>query len=157
MDDAGIKSYAEYREYLQENEDEFAQLFDTILINVTGFFRDPPVWEYMVQEVVPRIVESSAGRESIRIWSAGCASGEEAYTVAMLFAEALGEEAYRDRVKIYATDIDDEALSQARLGTYQPKQVDELPAEFRDRYFQSVNGAFTFRNEIRRAVIFGRN
>jgi two-component system CheB/CheR fusion protein len=91
------------------------------------------------------------------VWSAGCATGEEAYTAAIILAEALGEEQYRERVKIYATDIDEPALAEARLATYTAKQLEDLPESLRGRYFQAANGAFVFRSDIRRAVIFGRN
>src|SRR5437763_11076910 len=105
----GINSFAEYTDYMEVHPDEFAHLFNTILINVTSFFRDPPVWDYLREEVVPRLVAGKADGQTIRVWSAGCASGEEAYTLAMVLAEAVGPEAYRGRVKIYGTDVDEEA------------------------------------------------
>jgi two-component system CheB/CheR fusion protein len=107
--------------------------------------------------VIPRILEYRTGQMPIRVWSAGCATGEEAYTAAMLLAEALGDDAFRERVKIYATDIDEDALAQARLSTYKPNQLESVPPNLRERYFQEQNGGFVFRNDIRRAVIFGRN
>jgi len=109
------------------------------------------------EEVIPRILENKSGSGPIRLWSAGCATGEEAYTAAMLLADAVGEDAFRRRVKIYATDVDEEALTQARSATYSAKQVEHLQPELRERYFQQIDGTFVFRNEIRRAVIFGRN
>src|SRR5215217_1320154 len=108
----GVDSYEGYREYLAENPDEFVDLFNTILINVTAFFRDAPAWQYLREDIVPRLLENKEETEAIRIWSTGCATGEEAYTLAMVFAEALGEERYQHRVKIYATDIDEEALAE---------------------------------------------
>jgi len=111
MQTAGVDTYEDYRSYLEAEPREFAELLDTILINVTGFFRDPAAWEYLAKEIVPRIIEQKPAGERIRAWSAGCATGEEAYTIAMLFAEALGAEAYAKRVKIYATDLDDDALT----------------------------------------------
>jgi two-component system CheB/CheR fusion protein len=98
-----------------------------------------------------------AAHEPVRIWSAGCASGQEAYTLAMVFADALGEAAFRECVKVYATDVDDEALAQARLGSYTEKEVESVPPERRKRYFELVNGRYVFRNDLRRAVIFGRH
>src|SRR5919199_2813579 len=74
-----IASYAEYRDYLEANSREFEQLFDTILINVTGFFRDRETWKFVGEEVIPRLIAQKDPRERIRIWSAGCATGEEAY------------------------------------------------------------------------------
>jgi chemotaxis methyl-accepting protein methylase len=80
-------------DYLEVVPDEFAQLFNTILINVTSFFRDPPAWEYLAEQIIPRIIDSKKPDDPIRIWSAGCASGEEPYTLAMVAAEALGVDA----------------------------------------------------------------
>src|ERR1043166_2420129 len=120
-----IGSYGEYRAFLERHPDEFLDLFNTILINVTAFFRDAPAWEYLRNEIVPRLVAESEGGEGIRIWSTGCASGEEAYSLAMCFAEAMPNDGFRDRVKIYATDVDEEALSDARHGIYPAAKVDE--------------------------------
>src|SRR5215469_14327248 len=114
MDQAGYTSYEEYLDVLQASSDEFASLFNTILINVTAFFRDPEAWEYISTEVIPRLLAERGPDDPIRVWSAGCASGQEAYTLAMLLAEAMGADAFRQRVKIYATDIDADALAQAR-------------------------------------------
>ena len=90
-----------------------------LLINVTEFFRDPPAWEHLRDDVLPGLLAAKAADEPVRVWSAGCASGQEAYTLAMVLAELLGVDAYRERVKIYATDIDEDALSQARAGDLQ--------------------------------------
>ena len=96
--------------------DEFAALFNTILINVTAFFRDPEAWEFVADRRHSAVAGRAWPNDPIRVWSAGCASGQEAYTLAMLLAEAMGAEAFRQRVKIYATDIDEEALAEARAG-----------------------------------------
>jgi two-component system CheB/CheR fusion protein len=157
MEALGTSTFEDYRAHLEQDGEEFAQLFNTILINVTGFFRDRDAWDLVQKEVIPRILEYRTGTMPIRVWSAGCATGEEAYTAAMLFAQALGDDAFRERVKIYATDVDEDALSQARSAIYKPKQVEDLPDDLRERYFQEANGGYAFRSEIRRAVIFGRN
>jgi two-component system CheB/CheR fusion protein len=91
MDEVGVESYGDYVDLLEVQQDEFAALFDTILINVTGFFRDPQAWEYYATEIVPRLIGGIDPEDQIRVWSAGCASGEETYTLAMILAEALGE------------------------------------------------------------------
>ena len=152
-----IDSLFEYVEHLKEHDDEFPDLFDTILINVTGFFRDPAAWDFVRADVVPRILEARAGRD-IRIWSTGCSTGEEAYTLAMVFAEALGEDAYRESVKIYATDVDHDALSQGRHALYRPETIEPVPEDLRSRYFDRVDGGvYSFRPDLRRTVIFGRH
>jgi two-component system, chemotaxis family, CheB/CheR fusion protein len=146
-----------YHSYLEQHSEEFVELFNTILINVTGFFRDTETWETAAAEVIPRLLDERSDEAPLRVWSAGCASGEEPYTVAMLLAEALGEEEYRRRVKIYATDVDDDALSEAREAAYSTKQLEKVPPDLRERYFQQSNNGYAFRNDLRRAVIFGRN
>src|SRR3954471_4477385 len=86
--------YPEYLDYLQVHPDEFTALFNTILINVTGFFRDSDAWDYLRAEVLTPLLKTRSPDSTIRIWSAGCASGEEAYTLAMILAEMLGPGAF---------------------------------------------------------------
>ncbi|MFL5914272.1 MAG: CheR family methyltransferase [Gaiellaceae bacterium] len=156
MQEVGVDDWDAYRTFLAEHTDEFAELFNTILINVTGFFRDREAWTVVGDEVLPRLLEER-GDAPIRVWSAGCASGEEPYTIAMLLAEALGDEGFRRQVKIYATDIDEDALAEARDATYTAKQLEKVPPDLRERFFQQSDHGFVFRNDFRRAVIFGRN
>jgi two-component system CheB/CheR fusion protein len=157
MQAVGADDYLSYLDYLEVVPDEFTQLFNTILINVTGFFRDPAAWEYLTEHIVPRLIDSKKPDEPIRIWSAGCASGEEAYTLAMVAAEALGVDAVRERVKIYATDVDEEALNQARQARYSARDVEGVPPELLERYFERNGQGFVFSKELRRSVIFGRH
>jgi two-component system CheB/CheR fusion protein len=157
MHDVNVKQFAEYIDHLEVHPEEFAHLFDTILINVTGFFRDPPAWEVLASDVIPKIIESKKPEELIRIWSAGCATGEETYTVAMLLAEALGEEAYRQRVKLYASDVDEQALAVARQATYDSRLFENVRPELVQKYFETSGTRHTFRSDLRRAIIFGRH
>jgi two-component system CheB/CheR fusion protein len=153
----GAASYGDYVDYLEVHPDEFAQLFNTILINVTAFFRDPETFDYLKSQVVPALLEAKPREEQIRIWSAGCASGEECYSVAILFAEALGAEQYRERVKIYATDVDEEELAMARGASYDDRRVEDLPADLRKKYFDHNDKRWIFKKDLRRTVIFGRH
>ena len=157
MQMVSIENYVDYIDYLEVHPDEFNQLFNTILINVTSFFRDTQAWDCLKQEIIPNIIQSKKPGQPIRVWSAGCASGEEAYSLAILFAEALGENEYRQRVKIYATDADEEALAQARAARYRLKDLEPIEASLQEKYFQSSSGSFIFRPELRRQVIFGRH
>jgi two-component system, chemotaxis family, CheB/CheR fusion protein len=157
IQDVGADGYLGYLDHLEVDPDEFTQLFNTILLNVTSFFRDPPAWDYLRAEILPRLVAEKDDDEPFRIWSAGCASGEEAYTLAMVAAEALGPEAVRERVKIYATDVDEEALSQARQARYTAKQVEGVPPELLERHFERNGDGYIFSKELRRSVIFGRH
>src|SRR4051794_20377509 len=157
MDAIECKSFGDYLDYLEVHPEEYEQLFDTLLINVTEFFRDPPAWDHLRDDVLPPMLAAKADGEPIRVWSAGCASGEEAYTIAIVLAELLGEGAYQDRVKIYATDVDEDALTTARHAIYTAKQVETVPEELRARYFEPADQRMAFRKDLRRAVIFGRN
>ncbi|HXM57340.1 MAG TPA: CheR family methyltransferase [Candidatus Dormibacteraeota bacterium] len=157
MGQVGTGDFTEYLDYLQVHPEEFAQLFNTILINVTSFFRDPDAWTYLGREVLPRVIESKAADEPIRCWCAGVASGEEAYSLAIMLTEALGVERFRQRVKIYATDVDEEALSQARLAGHTSRDIEAVPPEFVDTYFELVGTRYAFRTDLRRSLIFGRH
>ncbi len=158
MENLHIDSFDAYKDRLEADPGEFGRLLDTLLINVTAFYRDPDAWEYLQREVVPKIIESRAPSDAIRVWSAGCSSGEEAFTLAMVFAEAMGVDETVRRLKIYATDVDEDALSTARHATYDARQLAEtLPAELREKYFIGNNEAFNFHPDLRRAVIFGRH
>jgi two-component system CheB/CheR fusion protein len=157
MTQVGVPDYSEYLDYLELHAEEFTALFNTILINVTGFFRDPDAWENLRTEVLPAMLATKGPTEPLRVWSAGCASGEEAYTLAIVLAEMLGVAEFRHRVKIYATDVDEEALAHARHGTYSDSEVRGIPAELLEKYFEQTGNRFAFRKDLRRSVIFGRN
>jgi two-component system, chemotaxis family, CheB/CheR fusion protein len=157
MQQVNVGSYSEYIDFLEVHQDEVTPLFNTVLINVTAFFRDPQAWEALRERILPRILEEKGEDLPIRCWSAGCASGEEAYTLAILLAEVLGEQELRRRVKIYATDVDDEALVQARQGSYPAAQLAEIPGELAERYFEKVGDRRVFRTDLRRSLIFGRH
>ncbi|MGI5132148.1 CheR family methyltransferase [Pseudonocardia sp. CA-107938] len=157
MAQVGAADYTEYLDRLELHPEEFTTLFNTILINVTGFFRDPEAWDHLRTEVLPALLASKGPTEPVRVWSAGCATGEEAYTLAIVLAEMLGVAEFRDRVKIYATDVDEEALAHARQGVFTEREVRGIPSDLLERYFDQVNGRFAFRKDLRRSVIFGRN
>lgn len=157
LEELHLTGFAEYIDYLEVHGDEFEILFNTILINVTSFFRDPSAWAHLAEVVVPAILERAREDDPIRVWTAGCASGEEAYTLAMVFAQAMGTEQFRRRIKIYATDIDEDALSKARAGSYSDKVLADVPADLLERYFEPGSGHRSFRSDLRRAIIFGRH
>ena len=161
----GLDGYTAYLDHLQVRPDEFTQLFDTVLINVTSFFRDPESWTHMADEILPRLLAGKDVHAPIRVWSAGCASGEEAYSIAILLAEHLGRDRFTERVKIYGTDVDEDALIAARHAVYSPEELEDVPEELRERYFDDTPGNGTghaeaglqFRGDLRRSVIFGRH
>jgi two-component system CheB/CheR fusion protein len=127
------------------------------MLNVTAFFRDRPAWDCLNAEIIPQIIDQKEESEPIRLWSAGCASGEEAYSIAIFFAEALGIEQFCQRVKIYATDLDEEAIAKGRQALYTAKSIEAISPEWQSKYFENKGSHFVFRNDIRRCVIFGRH
>ncbi|MEH2419148.1 CheR family methyltransferase [Nostoc sp.] len=157
MQSFNIENFEQYLDYLEVHPEEFNYLFNSILINVTDFFRDSSAWEYIAEQILPNLIRNKKTSDQIRIWSAGCASGEEAYTLAILMAEILGAEEFRQRVKIYATDVDEDALNHARLAMYSAKDVQAVPDELRQKYFEIVGNCYVFRSDLRRSVIFGRH
>jgi two-component system CheB/CheR fusion protein len=158
MQTVGIDDFQRYTEVLEANPGEFSELFNTILINVTSLARDREAWEVLADSIIPAIIESKPPEEPARIWSAGCASGQEAYTLAVLFAEALGEDRFRRSVKIYATDVDSDALMTARHGRYRTADLLEAFGEERTNRFFEIDGTEgVFRADLRRALIFGRH
>jgi len=157
----GATDYGTYRDHLEAEPDEVAELFNTILINVTTFFRDPELWQELTDRIVPALLLRATPEQPLRVWSAGCAAGQEAYSIAMAFAEALGGDRVRGLVKIYATDIDEDALSTARRAWYAEREVEDVPPDLLERYFDpseldGVRG-YSFSADLRRCVIFGRH
>lgn len=151
-----LPDYGQYSEYIRRHPDEANQLLNTILINVTEFFRDPPAWEILRHEILSGLLKRLKPGHSLRAWSAGCASGEEAYSIAILLAEHFGPRIQDYDIKIYATDIDDDALNSARRGEYSLDAVRRVRPEWREKYFHG-KGLLRVNREIRRLVIFGRS
>ena len=151
-----LGGYAQYAEYIRAHPDEATELLNTILINVTEFFRDPPAWEILRHEILPPLLKRIKPGHSFRAWSAGCASGEEPYSIAILLAEYFGSRIQDYDIKIYATDIDEEALNAARRGEYSIDAVRKVRPEWREKYFHG-KGLLRVNREIRRLVIFGRS
>ncbi len=142
---------------MQVHPEAFLPLFNTILINVTGFFRDSLAWKYLQNDALPRLLEDKPQNSPLRIWSAGCASGEEAYSLAIVLAEILGLEQFRERVKLYATDADDDTLAQARYAGYSQKALKSIAPKLQEKYFETIGNKKIFRSDLRRSVIFGRH
>ena len=157
MDAIKIEGVERYIDYLEVHPEEFAQLFNYLLINVTAFFRDQPAWNYLNETILPKLIETKSPEGGIRVWSAGCASGQEPYTVAMLLCERLGMNAFQKRVKIYASDIDPEALHEARQALYTTNDVEAVPQPLIEKYFQRTQNRYMVHADVRQAVIFGRH
>jgi two-component system CheB/CheR fusion protein len=125
---------------------------------VTEFFRDPELFDYLKAEVLPELIEEAREEENqLRIWSAGCATGEEAYSLAILVSEALGQEAGLFNVRILATDIDEDAVKFARRGLYPPSALKGLSVEQIRRYFVEEDGSYQVKKQIRGMIVFGEH
>ncbi len=157
MEAMGSEDFLAYRTRLEAHPGEFEDLLNTVLINVTSFFRDADAWDVLRERVIPGIVAGAGADRPIRVWSVGCASGEEPYSIAMLFAEVLGMADFCNRVKIYATDLDEEALKVARMATYTPRDIENVPPDLLDKYFERTANHYVFVRELRKCVIFGRH
>ncbi|HEU4508216.1 MAG TPA: CheR family methyltransferase [Pyrinomonadaceae bacterium] len=146
----------DYTDFLRTHPDEAQELVKAFLIKVTGFFRDPEAFDFLNQTVIPELIER--GRQNgrvLRIWSAGCATGEEAYSLALLVAEHLGPEFPEWNAKIFATDLAADAIAFARRGLYPENVLRDLPDDFRAKYFERIDHGFRVVKAIRQSVIFG--
>lgn len=152
-------SIEEYTRYLEDHPEEYRQLISTFLIKVTQFFRDPELFDYLKEEVLPGLIEEAREKENqLRIWSAGCATGEEAYSMAILISEVLGREAGLFNVRIFATDIAEDAVNFARRGIYPLSALDGLSEEQIGRYFtEDEDGSYQIKKQIRSMIIFGEH
>ena len=152
------ESIEEYSRYLEQHPEEYRPLISAFLIKVTEFFRDEELFNYLKEEVLPELVEEARRKENqLRIWSAGCATGEEAYSVAILVSEVLGQEAGLFNVRIFATDIDEEAVGFARRGVYPPSALKGLSEEQLGRYFVEDNGSYQVKKQVRGMIVFGEH
>jgi two-component system CheB/CheR fusion protein len=152
-----LENYSDYHSFLEAHPQEFVDLLNTVLINVTSFFRDPDAWEAVKTDFIPRLTAAGRGRDQLRVWSVGCATGEEPYSLAMLLCEELGPAEFGRRVKIYATDLDEAALNTARHASYLPRDVEGVPEALLQKYFERTNNHYMVSRDLRKAVIFGRH
>jgi two-component system CheB/CheR fusion protein len=157
MQTLNIESFESYLQYLQWHSQEYLDLLNDVLINVTGFFRDRDAWDYLATDIIPTIIARKAPDESIRVWSAGCAAGQEIYSLLILFMEALGVEACLKRVQCFATDADESAVQQARKATYSDLEVTEIPPDLLQKYFEQTDQGYSFRSKLRHAIVFGHH
>lgn len=150
----GATSPEDYVNRLMANQAECEHLFRDILINVTGFFRDPAAFQRLAEIVLPAILEDRSGSDPVRIWVPGCSSGEEAFSLAMLFAEALEERRDRPDIQIFATDIDEQMLAIARSGRYPESIAKEVPPHLLAKYASAEEGRYQLVPAIRDMVRF---
>jgi two-component system CheB/CheR fusion protein len=154
----GATRLADYIRYLGNHPDEYQRLISSFLIKVTGFFRDADLFAALRDRILPILIaEARDNQNELRIWSAGCATGEEAYSLAILLSDLLGDELAQFNVRIFATDLDNEAILFARRGIYPEAALATLPAETIERYFTRLNGDFEVKKHIRALTVFGQH
>jgi two-component system CheB/CheR fusion protein len=151
---SGIEQIETYASHLREHPDEVKTLFNELLINVTRFFRDPEAFATLQTEVLARLVDGKNLEEAVRIWVAGCATGEEAYTIAILLRERMEQVGHDVKVLIYGTDLDQNAISAARAGVYPASIAADVSPERLRRFFVSEEAGYRVRKEIREQVVF---
>jgi two-component system CheB/CheR fusion protein len=151
------RTMPEYLEYLKVYPEEVGELVKAFLINVTQFFRDPNAFAYLKSEILPTLIEQAHNRDhTLRFWTAGCATGEEPYSLAMLVTDLLGAELSEWNVKIFATDLDEAAVNFARRGIYSENLLKGMPTEYHDRFFERVDHGYRIAKTLRQMVIFGQ-
>jgi two-component system CheB/CheR fusion protein len=151
-----IDKIATYVRFLQENPQEVGLLFKELLIGVTSFFRDPPIWDKLKTEIIPAILKVQAPTQTLRAWVIGCASGEEAYSLAIVFKEAVErlKPAQNFSLQIFATDLDGDAIEKARAAVFPPNIVADVSPERLNRFFIHVEHGYQITKSIREMVIF---
>ncbi len=150
-----IRTMQGYASYLRENPNEMDLLFKELLINVTNFFRDPEAFDILREKAIKPLIRSHAGNGTIRVWVAGCSTGEEAYSIAILFRECIEEDpALNVKVQIYGIDIDAEAISMARQGLYPANIAADVLPERLQKYFIREESYYRVRKEIREMIVF---
>ena len=151
-----MESVEEYQALLDSEPDEMAALYQDFLIRVTEFFRDPDSFAALGRYVFPAICEGRSKKEAIRIWVPGCATGEEAYSVAIALLEYLGDRLPSSRIQIFGTDVSDAALQKARAGVYPANVLHDVSAERLERFFVQDNGQYRIAKEVRDLCLFAR-
>ncbi|MHB8931805.1 MAG: CheR family methyltransferase, partial [Melioribacteraceae bacterium] len=152
MNISQLDSLPNYIRLLQENPEEIQTLFKELLIGVTNFFRDPESWEKL-KKVLVELVKSKPDNGQIRIWVPGCYTGEEAYSLAILLRECITETKKNFNVQIFATDIDNNAIEKARIGSFSGIESD-VSKERLNRFFTSEGNFYQIRKEIREMLVF---
>jgi two-component system, chemotaxis family, CheB/CheR fusion protein len=149
-----IEKFDAYLELLRGDADEVCSLGDDLLVTVTNFFRDPQVFEFLQTDIVPKLFEGRAPEESIRVWSVGCATGEEPYSLAILLLEEAGRRDASHRIQIFASDLHEASLEKAREGFYPGDIQTDVSPERLGKFFHKEDGGYRVRKEVRELVVF---
>jgi two-component system, chemotaxis family, CheB/CheR fusion protein len=149
IEDTGV-----YARFLKENPDEVRALFHELLINVTNFFRDPEAFAVLEQEILPQLCQDKPDNYLLRVWVPGCATGEEAYSIAILLYELMEKSHQPFKVQIYSTDLDDTAIDMARAGVYPPNIAQDVTPVRLQRFFDKEGAGYRIKKEIREMLVF---
>src|SRR5581483_5022673 len=154
----GTETLNDYLRYVGSHPEEYRRLVSSFLIKVTEFYRDPDLFRYLEEEVLPGLIGSAqhTGNE-LRVWSAGCATGEEAYSLAIMLVDMLGDQLEQLNVRIFATDLDTDAINFARRGVYPASALAHLPPEVIERHFNRLGDEYEIKKRVRSLVIFGQH
>ncbi|HLB78391.1 MAG TPA: CheR family methyltransferase, partial [Candidatus Dormibacteraeota bacterium] len=150
----GIEDTDVYARYLKEHPAEVQSLFKELLINVTSFFRDPEAFDTLKRDILPQLFAGKPGGYMFRVWVAGCATGEEAYSIGILLREFMNETRQEFKVQMYSTDLDEDAIVVARAGTYPPNIVQDVLPERLHRFFVKDEAGYRVKRDIRETVVF---
>jgi len=146
-----------YLSYLSENKSEQDALYNDMLISVTNFFRDPESFELLCKTVFPDLLDQKADNASLRIWIAGCATGEEAYSMAICLQELMGDKASAIKIQVFASDISETAIKKARSGVYRPTDLEGLSPLRLQQFFTKQNSNYRVNKEIRDMCVFAHH
>ena len=148
---------ADYVDYLVVTPREVSALFNDILIGVTRFFRDPDVFQVLEEKVIPELFRNRKMKSDIRVWIPGCSTGEEAFSIAILMKEYMMQNRILADVKIFATDIDQQALDYASIGFFPGNITSDVPLKYQAKYFSQHGNGYQINSDIRRMIIFARH
>ncbi len=152
-----LRDIEEYIELFEKDDAEPMALYKDLLIGVTKFFRDPNAFDFLEKKIIPRIVDNATLHEEIRVWIPGCATGEEVYSIAMLFDEYFSKVDKPLNIRIFATDINRDLLDFAAAGEYTSHEMQNVPQDRIERYFVHENGKYTINPDLRKTVVFAEH
>ncbi|MBD1871266.1 PAS domain-containing protein [Cyanobacteria bacterium FACHB-471] len=152
-----LESLEEYAQYLKQHPAEVQALYEEILIHVTSFFRDPETFEQLKTQVLPTINQNKTADTPMRIWVAGCSTGEEVYSIAICLLEFFSDRATIPPIQIFATDISEAALSKARVGFYLENQLGGVSPDRLNRFFVPISGGYQISSNLRELCVFARH
>lgn len=150
MGKKGIKTYDEFIKQLKTDKDLFEEFISYLTINVSEFYRNPEQWKFLTDTVAPDLIKQFG--QNLKIWSAACSTGDEPYSLVMALSQLIPKE----KIKIYATDIDKQIMEKAKLGIYDQRSLVALPDAMKSKYFEKVGTAYKISDDIKKHVQFER-